>query len=118
MGLMVIRVFEDIVATDSTNQKWDGSGNSDREHKNYTDSFFRNLFIMPDCEVPDCGKPGADFHHLIYANKKNNTKAWGFYLCPPHHKLVTKTAFMKTMEFVFEDRWREYKEYLRQHTGE
>jgi hypothetical protein len=67
-----------------------------------------------DCEVPGCGKPGANPHHLIYKNEKTRTKDYVIFLCPPHHKLVTKTAFLKTMDMLFEDHWREYKDFIRQ----
>ncbi len=67
-----------------------------------------------DCMVPGCGKPGANPHHFIYEDEKTNTPAYVIHLCSPHHKLVTKTAFVKTMEMIFDDHWRGYKDYLRQ----
>ncbi len=34
-------------------------------------------------------------------------------VCEWHHKVITKTAFIKTMSSLFDTNWANYKEYLK-----
>ena len=66
------------------------------------------------CRVPNCSRPATP-HHLIY-NKYLNPDDVSFVIqvCEWHHKLITKTAFVKTMESIFDTNWAKYKDFLKQ----
>ena len=65
-----------------------------------------------ECEI--CGRKPAQPHHLMYKKYLNpDDKDYVIHVCDWHHKVITKTAFMRTMNFMFEDRWAQYKAYLK-----
>ena len=66
------------------------------------------------CMVPDCDREATP-HHLIYNEYLySDDVAFVLPFCEWHHKLITKTAFLKTMESIFDTNWANYKGYLKQ----
>ncbi len=52
-------------------------------------------------------------HHLLYDNYlRKDEEAFTIPLCDWHHKLITKTAFIKTMDKIFDDAWASYRQYI------
>lgn len=43
------------------------------------------------CEVPDCGMPTDDLHHLIGRGIHTNNEAYFMYLCRYHHNLCKES---------------------------
>jgi hypothetical protein len=54
-------------------------------------------------------------HHLIYKGWLNDDDPeFTMEVCEWYHKVITKTAFIKTMNSLFDTNWANYKEYLKQ----
>ena len=68
--------------------------------------------VQKTCQIASCNRK-ATSHHMLYTDYlRAGEKDAVLYLCEWHHKLITKTSFLKTMEMMFEDTWHNYRRYL------
>jgi len=68
--------------------------------------------VQKTCQIASCNRKATP-HHMLYTDYlKAGEKDAVLYLCDWHHKLITKTSFLKTMEMMFEDTWHNYRRYL------